>query len=107
MDSDVLPGHSFPLGATVSPDGVNFCIFSKNSDVLDLLLFDDVDDQRPVRAIQLDPNRNRTFYYWHVFVPGVGAGQLYGYRAYGPCAPEQGHRFDGEKINILCVLLLT
>ena len=96
--SNVLPGRNYPLGATVCPDGVNFCVFSRNCDALELLLFDDVDDQRPVRTIQLDPNRNRTFYYWHVFVPGIGPGQLYGYRAYGPCAPEQGHRFDGEKI---------
>jgi isoamylase len=95
---NVLPGRNYPLGATVYPDGVNFCLFSRNCDALELLLFDDVDDQRPVRAIQLDPDRNRTFYYWHVFVPGIGAGQLYGYRAYGPCAPEEGHRFNGEKV---------
>jgi isoamylase len=96
--SDVLPGRNYPLGATVYPNGVNFCVFSRNCHALELLLFDGVDDQRPVRVIQLDPDRNRTFYYWHVFVPGIGPGQLYGYRAYGPVAPEQGHRFDGEKI---------
>jgi isoamylase len=96
--SDVLPGRNYPLGATIYPNGVNFCVFSRNCDALELLLFDDVDDQRPARAIQLDPDRNRTFYYWHVFVPGIGPGQLYGYRAHGPAAPERGHRFDGEKI---------
>jgi isoamylase len=97
-DSDVLPGRNYPLGATVYPDGVNFCVFSRNCDALELLLFDDVDDQRPVRTIRLDPNRNRTFYYWHIFVPGIGPGQLFGYRAYGPYAPGKGHLFDGEKI---------
>ncbi|MFB0533890.1 MAG: glycogen debranching protein GlgX [Anaerolineae bacterium] len=98
MNPDVLPGQSFPLGATVYAGGVNFCVFSKNCDALELLLFDDADDPRPARTIRLDPTRNKTFYYWHVFVPGIGAGQLYGYRAYGPFAPEQGHRFDGTKV---------
>ena len=98
MNPDVLPGQSFPLGATVYPSGVNFCVFSKNCEALELLLFDNADDPRPAQIIPLGPERNKTFYYWHVFVPSIGAGQLYGYRAYGPFAPEQGHRFDGTKV---------
>jgi isoamylase len=98
MSSDILPGQSFPLGATVYPNGVNFCIFSKNCEALELLLFDGADDPRPARVLRLDPQQNRTFYYWHVFVPGIGAGQLYGYRAYGPFIPEEGFRFDGSKV---------
>jgi len=98
MNPDVLSGQSFPLGATVYPGGVNFCVFSKNCEALELLLFDDADAPRPARVIQLDPEWNKTFYYWHVFVPSIGAGQFYGYRAYGPFAPEQGHRFDGKKV---------
>jgi isoamylase len=92
------PGQSFPLGATVYPNGVNFCVFSKNCTAMELLLFDHADATMPCRVIPLDPHINRTFYYWHVFVPGLGAGQLYGYRAAGPFAPEQGHRFDREKL---------
>jgi isoamylase len=95
---DVLPGQSFPLGATVYPNGVNFCIFSRNSRALELLLFDNDDDPQPSRIIRLDPQQNRTFYYWHGLVPGIGAGQLYGFRAYGPFAPEAGHRFDSTKV---------
>ena len=95
---DVFPGQSFPLGATVYPNGVNFCVFSRNSKALELLLFDNDDDPQPTRVIHLDPKQNRTFYYWHVLVPGIGAGQLYGFRAYGPFAPEAGHRFDGTKV---------
>ena len=91
-------GKSFPLGATVYPDGVNFSIFSKNSTALELLLFDDVDAFQPDRIISLDTRRNRTFYYWHIFVPGLQPGQLYGYRAYGPYRPDQGLRFDGDKL---------
>ena len=95
---DILPGRSSPLGATVFPAGVNFCVMSKNSHALELLLFDDVDDGKPARVIPLDPRQNRTFYYWHVFVPGLKAGQLYGYRAFGPFAPGEGLRFDHTKV---------
>jgi glycogen operon protein len=92
------PGKSYPLGATVHPDGVNFCVYSKNSTALELLLFDQVDAPQPSQVISLDNRENRTFHYWHVFVPHLEAGQLYGYRAYGPYNPEQGHRFDPAKV---------
>jgi glycogen operon protein len=92
------PGKSFPLGATVYPDGVNFCVYSKNSTALELLLFDHVDDPRPASVISLDMRENRTFHYWHVFVSGLEPGQLYGYRAHGPYDPRRGHRFDPTKV---------
>ena len=98
MRATLGPGKSFPLGATVYPHGVNFSVFSKNSMAIELLLFDDVDDSQPARVIPLDPQQNRTFYYWHVFVPGLTPGQLYGYRAYGPYEPDAGLRFDGKKL---------
>ncbi len=98
MDTDLLPGQSYPLGATVSRDGVNFCLFSKNCTAVELLLFDAVDAPVPSRGIYLDPQANRTFYYWHVFVKGLRAGQIYGYRVYGPFVPEKGLRFDGKKV---------
>lgn len=91
-------GKSFPLGATVYPEGVNFSIFSKHSTAVELLFFDRVDDAKPSRVIHLDPRVNRTYHYWHVFVPSVTAGQLYGYRVYGPYKPEQGLRFDPDKV---------
>src|SRR5262249_7146619 len=46
----------------------------------------------------LDPHRHRTYHYWHVFVPGLGPGQVYAYRAHGPMAPELGLRFDNSKV---------
>ncbi|MBN2004885.1 MAG: glycogen debranching protein GlgX [Anaerolineae bacterium] len=98
MKSRVFAGQSFPLGASVYPWGVNFCIFSKNCEAVDLLFFDHVDDAEPAHIISLDPDTNRTFYYWHAFVRGVGHGQLYGYRVYGPYEPEKGLYFDGEKV---------
>jgi glycogen operon protein len=94
---DLLPGSSFPLGATVQADGVNFCVFSKNCTAVELLLFDGA-DPRPASVLPLEPQRNRTFYYWHALLPGVRPGQLYGYRVHGPYDPAQGHRFDGEKL---------
>ncbi|MDX2228984.1 MAG: glycogen debranching protein GlgX [Leptolyngbyaceae cyanobacterium bins.349] len=96
--TDIQSGRSFPLGATAYPDGVNFCIYSKSSEAVSLLLFDAPDDPKPSRVITLDPKHNRTFYYWHVFVPGLQSGQVYAYRVYGPYAPEKGHRFDGNKV---------
>ena len=54
--------------------------------------------REPARVIDLDPRTHRTYHYWHVFVPGIGAGQLYAYRAFGPFDPERGLRFDPSKV---------
>ena len=69
------PGKSFPLGATLTAGGANFSVFSKHGIGAQLLLFDDVDALQPSRVIDLDPRTNRTYHYWHAFVPGVTAGQ--------------------------------
>jgi len=100
MKYDILPGRSFPLGASVYKNGTNFCVFSNACETLELLFFDDVDDAKPSRIIRFDPKVNKTFYYWHIFVSGVGPGQLYAYRAYGPFNLERGFRFDGKKVLI-------
>jgi len=92
------PGKSFPLGASLVGGGANFSVFSKHATALQLLLFDGVDDDRPSRVINLDPQTHRTYHYWHTFVPDLKAGQLYAYRAHGPYAPERGLRFDGDKV---------
>ena len=91
-------GSSFPLGATVCPGGVNFSVFSKNATAVELLFFDREDAPSPIRTVRLAPLKNRTYHYWHVFVPGVKAGQIYGYRVNGPFAPERGMRFDPRKV---------
>lgn len=92
------PGRSSPLGATFSPGGVNFNLFSRTAKGVELLLFDQEDDARPSRVIRIDPATSRTYHYWHVFVPGVLPGRLYGYRVEGPSAPERGLRFDSTKV---------
>jgi isoamylase len=91
-------GQSSPLGATVLPGGVNFSVFSRNATAVELLLFNREDDFQPERMITLDPATNRTYHYWHVFVPKVRPGQLYGYRVDGPFDPESGLRFDSSKV---------
>ena len=95
---DRKPGSSFPLGATVSRYGVNFSVFSKNATSVELLLFEHAEDSAPSRTILLDPKKNRTYHYWHVRVPDIGPGQIYGYRVHGPLQPEQGMRFDPGKV---------
>ena len=87
MAQKTQEGRSCPLGATLSPEGANFSVYSKHATAIELLLFDRVDDARPARVIRIDPATNRTYHYWHVFVPGVKAGQIYGYRVEGPFDP--------------------
>ncbi|MEM8668863.1 MAG: glycogen debranching protein GlgX [Planctomycetota bacterium] len=91
-------GFTYPLGASLVPEGVNFSIYSKNCTSMELLLFDDVNDHRPARTIRLDPIEHRTFHYWHILVEGLKAGQIYAYRANGPMLPEHGLRFDPSKL---------
>ncbi len=101
MDAqDLVRGRSSPLGATVFRGGVNFSVFSRDATSVELLLFDRVDDARPSRTVTLDPKRNRSYHYWHAFIPGIGPGQLYGYRVAGPSDPARGLRFDPEKLLI-------
>ncbi|MBP1599554.1 MAG: glycogen debranching protein, partial [Acidobacteria bacterium] len=91
-------GRSSPLGATPGDGGVNFSVFSRGATGMELLFFDREEDSRPAQVIPIDPISNRTYHYWHVFVPGVQAGQIYGYRVAGPCDPEKGMRFDPTKV---------
>jgi isoamylase len=91
------PGRPHPLGATLSPGGVNFSVWSRHATGVELVLFDRADGP-PSAAFPLAPEVHRTYHYWHAFVPGLRAGQLYGWRARGPFDPPHGHRFDGEKL---------
>jgi isoamylase len=78
------PGSAHPLGATPDAEGVNFSVFADRATSIELLLFDDHDDPEPILTIELDPNTNKTFHFWHVYVRGLRPGMHYAYRVDGP-----------------------
>jgi glycogen operon protein len=73
-------------------------LYARDASGIELMLFDHEDDMQPSRVIRLNPSINRTYHYWHVFVPGLQTGQLYGYRVQGPFDPCRGLRFDPTKL---------
>lgn len=94
-DSLVLgPGRPYPLGATLRDGGVNFSLFSAHAEKVELCLFDQAEGGKETR-IELPECTNQV---WHGFVPGLKAGQIYGYRVHGPYEPEKGHRFNANKL---------
>ncbi len=88
------PGRPFPLGATWDGGGTNFSLFSEHAERVELCLFDDEDNETRIEV------RERGALNWHCYLPGVGPGQRYGYRVYGPYAPLDGHRFNPGKLLI-------
>jgi glycogen operon protein len=87
-------GSAFPRGATWDGNGVNFSLFSETSETVELCLFDETGKVERER-IRI---RDRTNGAWHLYLPGVGPGQLYGYRVYGPYDPARGLRFNPNKL---------
>ncbi|HSA63344.1 MAG TPA: glycogen debranching protein GlgX, partial [Nitrospira sp.] len=75
------PGHPYPLGATWDGEGVNFALFSENATGVELCLFDRHDQEKETQTIRIEERTNQV---WHVFLPEVRPGQLYGYRVHGP-----------------------
>jgi isoamylase len=94
LASVVWPGHPYPLGATWDGQGVNFALFSENADRVELCLFDP-SGKEEIERIEL---RERTDRIWHCYLPYCRLGQLYGYRVHGPHDPENGHRFNPNKL---------
>jgi glycogen operon protein len=88
----VWPGEPFPLGATFDGNGTSFSLFSEVATQVELCLFDDDDTETRVRLPEV------TALCWHAYLPGVRAGQRYGYRVHGPWAPEQGHWCNPNKL---------
>jgi glycogen operon protein len=95
---DPYKGFCSKLGATPFGNGVNFCVYSRHATAIELVLFQHAGDALEVRSLGIDPVTNRTYHYWHIFVPGVSAGQIYGYRVDGPQDPAIGLRFDRSKV---------
>ncbi|MCK5795985.1 MAG: glycogen debranching protein GlgX [Deltaproteobacteria bacterium] len=96
---DVEPGEPFPAGATPNVGGVNFSIFSREATSVELLLFEAHDSPRPFQTVHLDLKRNRSFFFWHVFVQGLKPGVAYAFRIDGPKDRHgKGQRYDPEKV---------
>jgi glycogen operon protein len=93
----ISPGRPYPLGATWDGRGVNFALFSENATGVDVCLLDAVDTRTERCRV---PLLEQTDMVWHAYVPGLGPGQLYGYRVSGPWAPDRGHRFNPNKLVI-------
>jgi glycogen operon protein len=94
--TSIAPGHVERLGATPDAAGTNFALFSAHAEKVELCLFDD-EGRRETARFAL-PARSGDI--WHGHVPGVVAGQRYGYRVYGPYDPKKGHRFNPHKLLI-------
>jgi isoamylase len=95
---DLLRGEPWPLGATVRTSGVNFAVYAPEAERVELVFFEDVEDSVPSRVVHLHTRHHRAGAIWHVFVQGLGAGQLYGWRVHGPKDPSRFRWFDGEKL---------
>lgn len=92
-DYDLWPGDPYPLGATWDGEGANFALFSAGAERVELCLFD-AGGAETARIPLLEQNNQ----IWHSYLPGIQPGQRYGYRVYGPYAPEQGLRFNPHKL---------
>ncbi len=86
------PGRPSPLGATFDGAGTNFAVFSEVADRVELCLFDDDGAETRVELVEC------TGYCWHAYLPDVQPGQRYGFRVWGPWAPERGVRADPAKL---------
>ncbi|HEY5899297.1 MAG TPA: glycogen debranching protein GlgX [Burkholderiales bacterium] len=90
----VKEGLPYPRGATWDGEGVNFALFSAHATRVELCLFD-ASGQVETARIELPEYRDEV---WHGYVPGIGPGAIYGFRVHGPYAPEEGHRFNPNKL---------
>ncbi len=93
----VLPGRPYPLGANWDGKGVNFAIFSEHAAAIKLCLFRSPDDKEEYAYVNLV---EVTGFIWHAYLPGIGPGQLYGYRVFGRYKPTEGFRFNPHKLLI-------
>jgi glycogen operon protein len=91
--SRVKEGLPYPRGATWDGVGVNFALFSANATKVEVCLFDSQGKEQERR--ELPEYRDEV---WHGYVLDLAPGQFYGYRVHGPYAPDEGHRFNPNKL---------
>ncbi|PWB30542.1 glycogen debranching enzyme GlgX [Pseudomonas sp. SDI] len=94
--SRIREGLPFPLGATWDGLGVNFALFSANATKVELCLFDSTGEQE-LERIELPEYTDEIY---HGYLPDAHPGLVYGYRVYGPYEPQNGHRFNPNKLLI-------
>ncbi|MBH3428358.1 glycogen debranching protein GlgX [Pseudomonas alkylphenolica] len=94
--SRIREGLPFPLGATWDGLGVNFALFSAHATKVELCLFD-ASGEVELERIELPEYTDEIF---HGYLPDAHPGQIYGYRVHGPYAPQDGHRFNPNKLLI-------
>ena len=97
MNIKKYPGIPYPLGATWDGQGVNFALFAENATGVELCLFDE--EMGKTQSV-IVPMTERTHHMYHVYLPGIQPGQMYGYRVHGPYDPLNGHRFNPAKLVI-------
>lgn len=95
---NIESGLPLPLGVHFRDAGANFAVFSRHATQVWLELFDAPEDAAPTHRIELTPDLHLTGDIWHIWIEGITPGQLYGYRADGPYAPHEGHRFNPNKL---------
>lgn len=97
MNKITYPGIPFPLGANWDGHGVNFALYAENATGVELCLFDKKMGETQSDKIYMT---ERTHHMFHIYLPGIKPGQLYGYRVHGPYDPANGHRFNPAKLVI-------
>lgn len=93
-ESILRAGQPHPLGLQWDGEGANIAVFSEHATKIELCLFSD-DGEKETARLALP---EKTGPVWHGYLPGLLPGSLYGLRAHGPFAPEQGHRFNPNKL---------
>jgi glycogen operon protein len=91
----IWPGRPYPLGATWDGRGVNIALYSENAERVEICFFRTVDAEREYARYELP---EQTDLVWHGYFPDLRPGNIYGFRVYGPYEPQQGHRFNPNKI---------
>jgi len=91
-------GSPIPLGTYKRDGGINFALFSRHATRVWLELFENPEDATPSATFELDPGIHHTGDIWHIRIKGIAEGQLYAFRVHGPYRPDQGHRFNRNKL---------
>ncbi len=90
----LIEGLPYPMGAHFNDGGVNFAVFSRHADTIEVCLFD-ANGTRELQRLSLFGPHDGVF---HGFLPGGKPGLVYGLRAHGPYEPQCGHRFNPYKL---------